>query len=66
MPQLLNLWNGVYAEGAFLAKGPPPEDRVRSTMERVVKECIPNFVAIDGNKVVGTVEVSPGTMCGKN
>ena len=65
MPSLLNLWNRVYSEGAFLAKGPPLEDRVRSTIERVVKERIPNFIVIDESQVIGTVEVFPGTMCGR-
>jgi ribosomal protein S18 acetylase RimI-like enzyme len=37
-----------------------------STIERVVKESIPNFVAIMESRLIGAVEVFPGTMCGKN
>ena len=43
----VDLWSRVYSEGAFLAKGPPPEDRVRSIIEKVVKEGIPNFIAVE-------------------
>lgn len=56
----------MYSEGAFLAKRPPPENRVLAVVERVVKEQIPNFVAIDGQELVGAVEVFPGSMCGFN
>ncbi len=55
----------MYSEGAFLAKGPPPEAKVLRVVERVVKEQMPNFVAIDGNRVIGAAEVFPGTMCGQ-
>ncbi len=65
VPKFLALWGQVYSEGAFLAKGPPPEDRVRSIVEKVVIEEIPNFIAVDGGKLVGAVEVFPGTMCGR-
>lgn len=62
----LALWAQVYSEGAFLAKRPPPENRVLAVVERVVKEQIPNFVAIDGQELVGAVEVFPGSMFGFN
>ena len=61
----VDLWSRVYSEGAFLAKGPPPEDRVRSIIEKVVKEGIPNFVAVEKSQVIGAVEVFPGPMCGR-
>lgn len=66
VPDFLALWSQVYSEGAFLAKGPPPENRVLQIVERVVKEQIPNFVAIDAQELVGAVEVFPGSMCGFN
>lgn len=64
-PDFLALWTRAYSEGAFLAKGPPPEAKVLRVVERVVKEQMPNFVAIDGNRVIGAAEVFPGTMCGQ-
>lgn len=66
VPAFLALWAQVYSEGAFLEKRPPPESRVLPVVERVVKEQIPNFVAIDGQELVGAVEVFPGSMCGFN
>ncbi|MDO9319553.1 MAG: GNAT family N-acetyltransferase [Gammaproteobacteria bacterium] len=65
VPDSLALWDRVYSEGAFLAKGPPPEAKVLRVIETVVKEKIPNFVATDGSKIIGAVEVFPGTMCGE-
>lgn len=65
VPSFLDLWSRTYSEGFFLAKSPPPEDRVRSAIELVASKMIPNFVAIEGRKVIGAVEVFPGTMCGK-
>lgn len=65
VPNFLALWRRVYSEGAFLAKGPPSADRVRGVVEKVVKEEIPNFIAVEKDKVVGAVEVFPGTMCGR-
>ena len=62
----LAMWKQVFSEGQFLAKAPPPEERVITAVARVVAEEIPNFVAIEGGKVVGSVEVFPGTMCGRN
>mgnify|MGYP003647940240 CR=1 FL=1 len=66
VPDFLALWTQVFAEGAFLAKRPPPENKVLQVVERVVKDQIPNFVAIDGLELVGAVEVFPGSMCGFN
>lgn len=64
VPDFLALWAQVYSEGAFLAKGPPPADRARQVVERVVREQIPNFVATDGSEFIGAVEVFPAAMCG--
>ncbi len=64
VPDFLALWAKVYSEGAFLSKGPPPESLVLQVVERVVKEQIPNFVAIDVQELVGAVEVFPGSLCG--
>lgn len=64
VPSFLALWAQVYSEGAFLAKKPPLESKVLQVVERVVREQIPNFVAIDGRELIGAVEVFPGSMCG--
>lgn len=64
VPDFLALWTRVYAEGAFLAKGPPAQSRVLQIVERVVRESIPNYVATDGGRLIGAVEVFPGSMCG--
>ncbi len=37
----LELWSRVFSEGEFLAKGPPPEDRVSRIVAKVVVEEIP-------------------------
>lgn len=64
VPIFLALWGRVHSEGAFIAKGPPSEERVRAIVTRVVAEEIPNFVATDSGAVIGAVEVFPGSMCG--
>lgn len=64
VPDFLALWSRVYAEGAFLAKGPPTQSRVLQVVDRVVREAIPNYVATDGGRLIGAVEVFPGSMCG--
>lgn len=64
VPEFLALWARVYEEGAFLMKGPPSEKRALQVVQWVVKQQIPNFVAIDENRLIGAVEVFPGTMCG--
>ena len=64
VPDFLALWAQVYSEGAFLAKRPPPENKVLPVVERVVKEQIPNFVVTDGETLIGAVEVFPGSLCG--
>ena len=61
----VDLWSRVYSEGAFLGNGPPPEVRVRSIIQKVVKEGIPNFVAVEKSQVIGAVKVYPGPMCGR-
>ena len=61
---LLDLWASVYAEGDFLAKGPPPRERVERTVSKVEKESIPNFVVIYHGHLIGASEVFPAPMCG--
>lgn len=65
VPGFIEMWKRIFAEGQFLAKGPPPHDKVAKVVAKVVAEEIPNFVALDDGNVVGAVEVFPGTMCGQ-
>jgi len=62
----LEMWARVFSEGQFLHKGPPPKERVATTIARVVKEEIPNFVATEYGKIIGAVEVFPANMCGRS
>ena len=66
VPGFLMLWERVDSEGGFFANGPPPADRVRMSVEKVVRDGVPNFVAVKNESVIGVVEVLPGAMCGRS
>lgn len=43
---------------------PPSQERIPEVVRKVVAEQIPNLVAVDGEALLGIVEVFPGTMSG--
>jgi ribosomal protein S18 acetylase RimI-like enzyme len=59
--QFLNLWDLVYDEGQFLEQPSPPRARFERVVARVVEDQIPNFVLLDGDTLVGALEVFPAT-----
>ncbi|MCV5854345.1 GNAT family N-acetyltransferase, partial [Escherichia coli] len=58
------LWNRVYSEGEFLISPAPDSATLRSILQRVENESIPQFVAFDRQKLIGSVEIYPAEMCG--
>lgn len=64
IPAFHALWTLTWSEGVFIPNAPPSQERILEVVCRVVAEQIPNFVAVDGESLVGIVEIFPGTMCG--
>ncbi|GAJ71704.1 hypothetical protein JCM18904_2481 [Vibrio sp. JCM 18904] len=59
------LWNRVYSEGGeFLISPAPDNATLRRILQRVENESIPQFVAFDRQKLIGSVEIYPAEMCG--
>ncbi|MBY7695482.1 GNAT family N-acetyltransferase [Vibrio alginolyticus] len=58
------LWNRVYSEGEFLISPAPDNATLRRILQRVENESIPQFVAFDRQKLIGSVEIYPAEMCG--
>ncbi|ENP7382133.1 GNAT family N-acetyltransferase [Vibrio parahaemolyticus] len=58
------LWNRVYSEGEFLISPAPDNATLRSILQRVENESIPQFVAFDRQELIGSVEIFPAEMCG--
>ncbi|MDF5074267.1 hypothetical protein P3686_03035 [Vibrio parahaemolyticus] len=58
------LWNRVYSEGEFLISPAPDNTTLRSILQRVENESIPQFVAFDHQELIGSVEIFPAEMCG--
>ncbi len=52
------LWNRVYSEGEFLISPAPDSATLRSILQRVENESIPQFVAFDRQELIGSVESS--------
>lgn len=65
IPAFHALWTRTYSEGIYIPNPPPPQDRILEVVQKVVAEQIPNFVAVNGEALLGFVEVFPGTMCGR-
>ncbi|MGB4246963.1 MAG: hypothetical protein WBJ75_04505 [Pseudohongiellaceae bacterium] len=65
IPAFHALWTRTYSEGIYIPNPPPPQDRILEVVQKVVAEQIPNFVALNGEALLGFVEVFPGTMCGR-
>ena len=59
------LWGEVYQEGLFLRSGPPPIDVISQVLTKVQNTKIPQFVALNGMQVIGSIEAFPGSMCGQ-
>ncbi|RXJ71968.1 GNAT family N-acetyltransferase [Veronia nyctiphanis] len=66
MDDFILLWNSVYEEGKYLGSAPPPKERLVKALSRVEREQIPNFVVHDQERLIASVEVFPGSMCGLN
>ena len=64
LEQFKILWNSVFQEGGFLRTAPPSDERILTVIRKVTERKIPQFVAIENNEIVGSVEAFPGTMCG--
>lgn len=64
VPAFHALWTQTYSEGVFIPNAPPSQERILEVVRKVIAEQIPNFVAMDGEALLGIVEVFPGTMCG--
>lgn len=58
------LWNSVYEEGEYLRSPAPKKAMLSKVITRVEKESIPQFVAFDEKRLVGSIEVFPAEMCG--
>lgn len=59
--QFLALWDLVFDEGQFLELPSPPRARFERVVAQVVEDQIPNFVLLDGDTLVGALEVFPAT-----
>lgn len=59
--QFLALWALVFEEGQFLEQPAPPRARIERVIAQVVEDRIPNFVLLDGETLVGALEVFPAT-----
>ncbi|MBE4594577.1 hypothetical protein BOO24_19785 [Vibrio navarrensis] len=64
LDSFLALWHIVFNEGLYLKNPPPSRDRVYSVLRHIEALKYPNFVALSGGEVVGSVEAFPATMCG--
>ncbi|GAB7228934.1 GNAT family N-acetyltransferase [Vibrio rotiferianus] len=58
------LWNSVYEEGEYLRSPAPKKAMLSKVITRVEKESIPQFVAFDEKRLVGSIEIFPAEMCG--
>ncbi|MCQ6498147.1 GNAT family N-acetyltransferase, partial [Vibrio parahaemolyticus] len=58
------LWNRGYSEGEFLFSPAPDNATLRSILNRVENESIPQFVAFDLQELIGSFEIFPEEMCG--
>lgn len=59
----ISLWNRVYEEGEYLRSPAPDKTMLSEVITRVEKESIPQFVAFDGKRLVGSIEIFPAEMC---
>ncbi|WP_186175749.1 GNAT family N-acetyltransferase [Vibrio jasicida] len=60
----ISLWNRVYEEREYLRSPAPDKAMLSEVITRVEKESIPQFVAFDGKRLVGSIEIFPAEMCG--
>ncbi|AXB33672.1 GNAT family N-acetyltransferase [Vibrio campbellii] len=60
----ISLWNRVYEEGEYLRSPAPDKAMLSEVITRVEKESIPQFMAFDEKRLVGSIEIFPAEMCG--